>query len=303
MATGLAAPDLVMPYGKIDGFIYAKRDTMNVNIDFYKKNGYLILKNFFDPKEINNVLTDARNVFIKQFEQRKYPASVTNGTLDVVQFNENMYRLFAEDFECLTNCGKQVQHLISLHSLSLKKEIIELLLSVGLSTPVISTRPVMFFNHPRLAKQKVFHTVDSHQDWRSMQGSLNAVVIWVPLVDINKDLGALEILPGSHLHGLRTDHIENGFGMVKLSDEETRNLLSVEVNVGDALLFSSFLIHQSGQNITDKPRWSCHFRYNDLSESTFINRKFAHPYIYKPSEELITPNFPLGKDINSIFNS
>ncbi|MBK6634352.1 MAG: phytanoyl-CoA dioxygenase family protein [Chitinophagaceae bacterium] len=60
------------------------------------------------------------------------------------------------------------------------------------------------------------------------------------LTDINKDLGALEILPGSHLGGLRTDHIENGFGMVALTEDEKEKLISVEVKKGDALIFSSF---------------------------------------------------------------
>jgi ectoine hydroxylase-related dioxygenase (phytanoyl-CoA dioxygenase family) len=209
--------------------------------------------------------------------------------------------MFDEDIECLSNCGKQAQHLISLHSLSLNTNIVQLLKQMRLKTPIISTRPVLYFNHPKLAKQKVFHTVDAHQDWRSMQGSLNSVVIWIPLVDIKKELGALEILPKSHLDGLRTDHVENGFGMVSLSEEEKERIISVEINAGDVLLFSSFLIHQSGNNITNKPRWSCHFRYNDLDESTFIQRKFAHPYIYKPIEELITKDFPSKEDLSKIY--
>lgn len=274
---------------------------MDIDVDFYNKNGYLLLKNFFRKEEITQVLKDARNVFLRQFRKRGYPGSEAGVPLDETQFNENLYQLFADDFECLTNCGKQVQHLVSLHRLSLNSDIESLLHSAGLTTPIVSTRPVMFFNHQRLAKQKVFHTVDSHQDWRSMQGSLNSAVIWVPLVDIPKDLGALEILPGSHLHGLRTDHIENGFGMVKLTEEETRSLVSVEVSVGDALLFSSLLIHQSGQNVTSRPRWSCHFRYNDLDDETFISRKFAHPYLYKPSDELITPDFPSSADAGKVF--
>ena len=134
-----------------------------------------------------------------------------------------------------------------------------------------------------------------------MQGSLNSIVIWLPLVDINKDLGALEIIPGSHLQGLRTDHIDNGFGMVSLSTNEIAQLKSIEVNVGDVLLFSSFLIHQSGNNITDNPRWSCHFRYNDLDDPTFRARRFAHPYIYKPSEELITKDFPSIIELQKTF--
>ena len=218
-------------------------------------------------------------------------------------FNKLIDKLFLEVIESFSNSGKQVQHLVSLHSLSLNRKILELLNEISIKTPVISTRPVLYFNHPNLAKKKVYHTVDAHQDWRSMQGSLNAVVIWIPLISINKDLGALEILPGSHLDGLRTDHIENGFGMVKLSYEECEKLIQVEVEAGDILLFSSFLIHQSGNNITDKPRWSCHFRYNDLDDETFINRKYAHPYIYKPIDELITPDFPSKEEILNVFES
>jgi phytanoyl-CoA hydroxylase len=274
---------------------------MNINIDFFKKNGYLLLKNLFKKEEIETILKDAKNVFLRQFIQKGYTSITLLDQISDSVFNQCLYRLFEEDIECLSNCGKQVQHLISLHSLSLNEKIIALLNSVGLTSPIISTRPVLYFNHPKLAKQKVFYKVDAHQDWRSMQGSLNSLVLWLPLININKELGALEILPGSHLGGLRTDHIDNGFGMVSLSDEEQSKIISVEVEIGDALLFSSFLVHQSGENITDSPRWSCHFRYNDLDEATFIERKFAHAYIYKPIEELITPNFPLLNEIKKIY--
>ena len=229
---------------------------MNNDLEFYKKNGYLFLKDFFSKDDIKKVLDDAKGVFLRQFIEKKYLSKCTLEDISDEVFNDFLYRLFDEDMECLSNSGKQIQHLISLHSLSLQNKVIDLLKETGLVTPTISTRPVLYFNHPKLAKQKVFHTVDAHQDWRSMQGSLNSVVIWIPLVDINKDLGALEILPSSHLDGLRTDHVENGFGMVALSKAEEDKLILIEIKTGDALLFSSFLIHQSGNNITNKPRWS-----------------------------------------------
>lgn len=275
---------------------------MKERVVFFKKNGYLLLDNFLPKEVVEIVLRDAKNVFLRQFIEKKYISQCSLDDLNEEQYNSFLYRLFDEDIECLSNCGKQAQHLISLHSLSLNAKIVELIHQMGLETPIVSTRPVLYFNHPKLAKQKVFYKVDAHQDWRSMQGSLNSVVIWIPLVDVNRELGALEILPESHLDGLRTDHVENGFGMVSLSEKEKERLISVEVNAGDVLLFSSFLIHQSGDNITDKPRWSCHFRYNDLDEPTFIKRKFAHPYIYKPIDVLITKDFPLINDLSKIYS-
>jgi len=274
---------------------------MSENLRFYKQNGFLHLKNIFSNEEIGKILIDAKNIFLRQFIEKKYIDICKLEDLTEDYFNELLFKLFEEDFECVSNSGKQIQHLISLHSLSLSSKIISLLEENEIKTPIISTRPVLYFNHPKLAKKKVYHTVDAHQDWRSMQGSLNSVVIWIPLVDINRNLGALEILPGSHLKGLITNHIENGFGMVSLSNEESKKIITVEAEVGDILLFSSFLIHQSGNNISNKPRWSCHFRYNDLDEKTFIQRKFPHPYIYKPIETLITSEFPNKQDIIETF--
>jgi len=275
---------------------------MKEQLEFFRNNGYLLLEDFLPKEAVQAVLMDAKNIFLRQFLAKGYTTYQALETISESEFNNCMFRLFEEDFECLANCGKQAQHLISLHALSLNEKILTLLNEFGLAATVISTRPVLFFNHPKLAKQKVFHTVDAHQDWRSMQGSLNSVVIWIPLINIDKSLGALEILPGSHHDGLRTDHIDHGFGMVALSDAETEQLLSVEVKVGDALLFSSFLIHQSGENSSDSPRWSCHFRYNDLEEPTFIERKYAHAYIYKPMEELITKDFPKTEDLLKIYS-
>ena len=274
---------------------------METNLDNYRKDGYLILKNFFRADQIQSILLDAQKIFYRQFLKKKY-TTLPFDSLDAVNFNECLFRLFSEDLTCLMNCGKQAQHLISLHRLSLDEKIVGLLNGLGLSSPNISTRPVLYFNHPLLAQKKVFHKVDAHQDWRSMQGSLNSAVIWIPLMDVNKELGALEIIPGSHLWGLRTNNLDSGFGMVQLTEKETGEFISVELSQGDILAFSSFLIHQSGENTTASPRWSTHFRYNDLDEQTFIDRAFAHPYIYKPAEELITPGFPKQDQVKKIFH-
>ena len=134
-----------------------------------------------------------------------------------------------------------------------------------------------------------------------MQGSLNAVVIWVPLIDVSRELGTLEIIPGSHLWGLQDSREDEWYRRIDgLSDQRYR---SVEVKAGDALFFSAFLVHRSGNNVTDSIRWSCHFRYNDLEELTFVSRKYPNPYIYKPQQELVTENFPSVEQLRKQFSS
>lgn len=132
-----------------------------------------------------------------------------------------------------------------------------------------------------------------------MQGSLDSVVVWVPLADVDVKLGALEVVPGSHKLGLLTTEVVNSFGKVDRFDDG--DFISVEARQGDVLFFSSFLVHRSGVNTTDSIRWSCHFRYNNLSEETFIERGYPHPYLYKPQEELITADFPDTERLAKLF--
>lgn len=167
-----------------------------------------------------------------------------------------MFRLFEEDIGTFANCGKQAQHLISLHRLSLDGRITNKLNNLGLEFPNVSTRPVMMFNHERLAKKEVYWRLSAHQDWRSMQGSLDSMVVWVPLVDVSRDLGALEIIPSSHKWGLLDAELADGYGQLQ-EEIDASKAVPVEVEKGDALFFSSFLAHQSAadqRGILDGPR-------------------------------------------------
>ena len=148
-----------------------------------------------DKEIVETILQDANSVFQLQFDYLNLNSN----------FNQNLKDLFKNHFQVFVYCGKQIQHLISLHQLSLDNKIVDLIKTLGLEKPNISTRPVLYFNHPDLAKEKSYHTVDAHQDWRAMQSSLDSLVIWIPLMNIDKSLGALQIIPKSHLFGLKTN--------------------------------------------------------------------------------------------------
>jgi Phytanoyl-CoA dioxygenase (PhyH) len=267
------------------------------DVDAYRAQGYVLLKGLFPADEIERIHAEAKQVFARQIVQRGLSATED---MPEPEFEDAMARLFQEDLPTFTNCGKQAQHLISLHRLSLDERIVDKLRELGLSWPNVSTRPVLYFNSERLAKKEVYWRLDVHQDWRSMQGSLDSVVVWIPLIDIDEKLGALEVIPESHLWGLLEADMEDGYGHVQ-GDVDESQFIPVEVERGDALFFSSFLVHRSGTNVTDSIRWSCHFRYNNLAERTFLERGYPHPYIYKPQEELITPRFPSRSDVGEVF--
>jgi phytanoyl-CoA hydroxylase len=238
--------------------------------EYIQNYGYFIYRNFFDKHYIENLRKSAESIFKIQFDRFGY-----SGT-----FQDNMIRLFNENQDIFINCGKIIQQgLLELYKLPLENKLIDELKSLGLEFPVMCTRPVMFFNHPKLAKHITYYKTPPHQDWPSMESSLDSLVVWVPLVDVNKENGSLIIYPESHKNGILPFTTNNGFAEVNTGGIR----IQPDVNAGDVVIFSTLLVHESGDIVNDSIRWSCHFRFTNMLDSDYINRGFPNPYIYKPT--------------------
>jgi phytanoyl-CoA hydroxylase len=270
---------------------------MKADIKAFKKDGYLIIKKFFSKEEINIIYTEARTLFAIQIEK------VLGKKVDINDrdtFEESMFQLFDKDFTTFVNTGKQAQHLISLHRLGTEQKILSLLTDLGYEFPSIAVRPAMQFNSRFLSKFGTHWKLGSHQDWRTGQGSLDSTVIWFPMVDCNAELGSLQVMPGSHKMGLMKADTSGYEGTIQENIRE-EDFIQTEFELGDLLIFSAFLIHRSGDNTTKNIRWSIQLRYNNLSESTFQERGFPMPYIYKPEAELVTPNFSEKEHLEKLY--
>lgn len=239
--------------------------------------GLIIIPNLFDPKVIEQIQLSAKSVFEIQFK---------HFGIEGDYFNQ-MQILFENHLDEFVACGKMIQSgLIELYQLAVNPELIDLLKNLGLEHPLMCTRPVLFFNHPTLAKAEHFYKTPLHQDWTSMLASDDSLVVWVPLMDIKFHHGPVVFYPGSHKFGPLTDRIVNGFAEVDF-DREKFPCVQKEMNMGDVAIFSTLLVHESGMITNNDIRWSCHFRYTNMVDPTFVANGFPHPYIYKSSQELI----------------
>jgi ectoine hydroxylase-related dioxygenase (phytanoyl-CoA dioxygenase family) len=246
---------------------------MPYQIEDFKNDGVLVIKNFFNPSKIVEVRKNAESVFERQFNHFGY-----SGT-----FREKIQNLFDNNFDVFVNCGKTIQQgLFELYELSVSKDIKNLLNGLGIASPNICTRPVLFFNNKNLAKDSVYYKTPPHQDWSSMQSSDNSVVIWIPLVDVTKENGAIIFYPETHKLGPLPYEKIGGFAKVNIL-EGYEKTIQPELKIGDIAVFSTLLIHESGEIMDDSIRWSCHFRYTDLDSKDFIGRGFPNPYEYKPT--------------------
>lgn len=247
----------------------------------YFKKGYYLSKNCLPKKDIANLINTMRSVF-------KAPS------------DDDIINLFNKDFDKFYGAANICQWLIELFHLAVRCEIVSLIAKLGINTPVMNTRPLVSYSSKKLAKNDNYWKVPVHQDWPSTQGSLNGLTLWIPLVDVTQELGPLEISPGSHLMG-KQEHIESyGVPVMKKIDW---NFMPVPMEVGDVLAFSNFLVHRSGTNITeDKIRWSIHFRYDDVTEKTFIDRNYPHYRTDKRLPGLLQPDFPTKEMLLDYFS-
>lgn len=252
--------------------------------------GYQVLKNVFPQSLIHGIRHEVKQIFFTQMIRKG--VAPENMDLDSDEFDEMMGVFFKEHQSTYLDCGKQVQHIWSLHELSLSNKIRKILLRHNMKVPHISTRPVVYINGKHVSKAAVNHTVPAHQDYVSMQGSINSLVIWIPLLNVTVSNGALQIVPKSHLQGVvGNSGSDKADGFSVIPDDPKLKYMDAELVVGDALLFSSLLVHRSGKNDSGKIRYSCHFRYNDLAEKSFIDRGYPHAYQYFPINEVLRPEF------------
>lgn len=100
--------------------------------------------------------------------------------------------------------------------------------------------------------------VPPHQDWSFVDESkFCSATVWIPLMDVNKNNGALSVIKGSHRlfntprnspspqsKSILSDHLFTLFPYVQV----------VEMKAGEALVFDNRLIHASPPNISDQTR-------------------------------------------------
>jgi len=94
-----------------------------------------------------------------------------------------------------------------------------------------------------------------HQDWNIVDEELyRSFNIWVPLVNLHQNNGAIQILPYSHtwLTTYRSANITGAYSHV--NDLLLDKMIALFMNKGEALIYDHRLLHASGQNTTDEIR-------------------------------------------------
>jgi ectoine hydroxylase-related dioxygenase (phytanoyl-CoA dioxygenase family) len=113
-------------------------------------------------------------------------------------------------------------------------------------------------------------TLPWHQDSAYMPDTEHHthLTVWMPLVDVCPENGTLQFVPGSHQLGLKPHlRIEGESFKSPVDDPADGNvdIDSLEMEVGDLVIFHNLVFHRSLINHTESIRWSVDFRYSQAN--------------------------------------
>ena len=136
----------------------------------------------------------------------------------------------------------------------------------------------MFMNKPARWDQ----TLPWHQDVGAGWGiDRNPIVtVWTALDEATAANGAMEIVPGSHAHGVINER------HFLAPEEETRyappeKVEHLEAEAGEAVLLHNLLLHRSGTNPTDRPRRAFSATYME-AETRTLDTGMTFPVVFGP---------------------
>ncbi|WP_372629557.1 phytanoyl-CoA dioxygenase family protein [Cohnella sp.] len=110
-----------------------------------------------------------------------------------------------------------------------------------------------------------------HQDFISRAHEPIKYIVWVAIDDAKIENGCLKVIPGSHKNGLYPYHTVQGEAHHSRINQEyvdESKAIYLEMDAGDAVIFSSHLFHSSEEVHSDKPRRAFRAAYQGFDEIT-----------------------------------
>jgi len=252
-------------------------------VTLYHQQGYLIIKGFCKPVEVNKLYQTALD-----------DNAMKNNALDLNDQSGKKTKLSLwftpgnDVFGYLTRSEKMIGSVAQL---------------------LAGDTPVCHFHSKLMQKEpKVGGAWEWHQDygyWYKNQFMFpdELISVMVALTEANQQNGCLQVIKGSHKlgrvnHGFAGEQVGADMTMVN-NALKTMELVYVELGPGDALIFHSNLLHRSEANLSDRPRWSIISCYNLQSNLAYNETSTS----YKVPVDVVPDNAIMEWDAESLSNA
>ncbi|WP_186645994.1 phytanoyl-CoA dioxygenase family protein [Fluviispira vulneris] len=253
--------------------------------DFFKTNGFIVVEDAFDQELLN----DFKEEFASVIKAYLAKAKIKDQIMDFELFHKGMELLEKKDHMYVAAVYDTIfltPSFLRIASQKFTSDIVRILLD-NVTAPLYGYTNRCLIAPPSDDRrtygwhQEVFYTIP---EGRYIQ-------TWAPLIDDTSTLnGTIEIAVGSHKEGIAPQtwkDIKGRATQIIVSDDVLAKYekVSLPMKLGELLLFSGFLAHRSGTNISSMHRYSLVGMYHDVSEIKFITPTLNFSYRGKTPKE------------------
>ena len=244
------------------------------DIDFYRKNGWLKIKGFFDRAFLESFWVEFNYLLGKKAKQ-KFPCT------DKCVNEKALIHLFENDRESLSGVYRSLRHLPSLQKMLVSHEVEQIYRKLCPEVTQINLCP---YTGTRIDfKGEEQYLFDWHQDYHYIQLSPDSLVYWFPLSELD-ETGAIEILEGSHKDGLLnakmidpTNSKRNGAKTLSIAHNvipKKYKSITPKADIGDLIVFNTLTLHKSIPQKENRYRVTCQYRLGNFGNEDAVERSW-----------------------------
>jgi phytanoyl-CoA hydroxylase len=244
-------------------------------VEALDREGYIILRGFFEPGVIEDAKSAMKILVQQQAEQFLAEGRITD-TFPNEPFETRLLRLHERELKKAPHVFRPQLHLQGMYGMFFHPrllDVVERVLGPEIKLyPNYSVRP-KFPDHAGtlvLWHQDAAYTEGKHRATEGSAADLRMVNVWAPLVPAREANGCMQFVPGSHKLGL-VPHVSREYYLEIVEEvlrERAGQPVSIETDPGDVVLFSNLLFHRGLPNTSRAIRWSADWRYQDAAQST-----------------------------------
>lgn len=258
----------------------------------FEKNGFLILDDAFSAEELATFEAVMRATIRTLLTKTgKTVPALEEQVTSVEEFDKGIMSLLEIDRTAVGkvyDCIASSPSLLSMASKQKIQDAVNALLRGG------ETPAMLFMQYARCRIDPPFGNKRDygwHQEEFYTVPYSKSVQLWAPLIrDTTEDIGTIMVAPGSHKEGIaKARRYETGLDVKQILvvpevvDKYPQR--SVKLKLGQALLFSTLLVHRSGKQTVPKVRFSLNAIYHDVGQPGFVPTAAVFNYPEKTPDD------------------
>ncbi|MBC3880286.1 phytanoyl-CoA dioxygenase family protein [Undibacterium sp. LX40W] len=265
----------------------------------YCRDGYYVANGLLPKADVLRVRDSLIKNFVEQLKLSHSSEDFSDGLLF-----ELMQRLFHKNLSQYKKTVSALWRKLDVYQLMHHEKIIQFLRDQFVWSDIFvpGGQIVLIMSH-ELRIQDGYFGISAHQDFPSVQGSLDGVVVWLPLVKVDSSNFPLEVIPGSHMQGL-IPTISDEKAQWQLDPKHYREdqFVKLEAEPGDVVFMSLFTVHRSAiDGEKNRLRVALSTRFDNGDESSFVDRIYPSAYNRSVTRAPIRTDFPVPDQVRRVF--